>query len=44
LEYTSAGYAVKDKNGKLLRDDYGKITSTENIANIRPLFAVILKF
>jgi hypothetical protein len=44
LEYTMAGYALKDANGKLLRDESGLITSTENISNIRSLFAVILKF
>lgn len=44
VEYTSAAYALKDINGKLLRDDYGKITATENISNIRTLFACILKF
>jgi hypothetical protein len=44
LEYTSAGYATKDSNGKLKRDEFGVITETKNIANIRPLFSVILKF
>jgi hypothetical protein len=44
LEYTSAGYATKDTNGKLKRDEFGVITETKNIANIRPLFSVILKF
>jgi hypothetical protein len=44
LEYTSAGYAAKNNAGILYRDDYGKIKQTEQIANIRPLLAVILKF
>lgn len=44
LEYTMAGYAKKNANGTLMRDEYGKITDTENISNIRSLFAVILKF
>lgn len=44
FEYTSAGYAKKDSNGKLIRDEYGVITSTQNISNLRSVFSVILKF
>ncbi|OGU58928.1 MAG: hypothetical protein A2X64_02780 [Ignavibacteria bacterium GWF2_33_9] len=44
LEYTSAGYAKKDTNGNLMRDEFGVISETENISNIRSLFSVILKF
>jgi hypothetical protein len=43
VEYTSAAYALKD-NSKLIRDEFGVISSTENVSNIRALFSVILKF
>jgi hypothetical protein len=43
-EYTNAAYAAKDENGKLSRDDHGVIDQTQNLANIRVLFATILKF
>ena len=44
LEYTSAAYATTGANGKLNRDDYGRITDAENVANLRILFAAILHF
>jgi hypothetical protein len=43
-EYTNAAYAAKDENGKLSRDDHGVIDLTQNLANMRFLFATILKF
>lgn len=43
-EFTSAAYALKDNNGKLMRDEYGKVTDTENINNIRFLLSAIFKF
>ena len=43
-EYTSAAYAAKDAGGKLLRDVNGVITETTPVANLRVLFAVILRF
>jgi hypothetical protein len=43
-EYTNAAYAAKDENGKLSRDDHGIIDLTQNLANMRFLFATILKF
>ena len=43
-EYTRAAYAAKDENGKLSRDDRGVIDQTQNLANLRFLFATILKF
>jgi hypothetical protein len=43
-EYTSAAYAKKKDTGVLYRDDYGKITKTENVANWRLLLSTILKF
>lgn len=44
LEYTSAAYAKKDLRGKIISDENGNITETESYVNIRPLFAVYLKF
>jgi hypothetical protein len=45
IEYTSAAYAIQDNTGRLhSRDEYGKITITENTSNTRALFSVILKF
>jgi hypothetical protein len=43
-EYTNAAYAAKDETGKLSRDDHGVIDLTQNLANVRFLFATILKF
>lgn len=43
-EYTTASYATKDSNGILNRDNYGKITQSENVSNFRILFSTILKF
>jgi hypothetical protein len=43
-EYTSVAYAKKKDTGVLYRDDYGKITKTENVANWRLLLSTILKF
>ena len=42
-EYTNAAYAQKS-GGVLVRDVFGKITKTENVANWRVLFSTILKF
>lgn len=45
LEYTWAAYATKNaESGLLNRDEYGKITKTENVANLRLLVAAILNF
>jgi hypothetical protein len=44
LEYTSAAYATLQPGNVLNRDEYGKITDSENIANLRLLLAVILNF
>ncbi|MBU4267500.1 MAG: hypothetical protein KJ808_01420 [Acidobacteria bacterium] len=43
-EYTSAAYAAKDEFGNLSRDSHGVIDLTQNLANMRVLFATILKF
>ena len=44
LEYTTAAYATKDASGKLNRDKMGVITDTEDVSNIRLLFAVQYNF
>jgi len=44
LEYTSAAYATRQSDGTLNRDDYGIVTDTENVANLRILVAAILNF
>lgn len=44
IEYTSAAYATKDASGNLKRDQYGLITESENISNLRILLAVIYNF
>ncbi len=43
-EYTNAAYAAKDEFGNLSRDDHGVIDLIRNLANLRVLFATILKF
>jgi hypothetical protein len=43
-EYTSAAYAARDEFGVLQRDEFGVISETDPVANLRALFAVILKF
>ncbi len=43
-EYTQAAYAAKDEFGTLWRDERGVIGQTQNLANLRLLFATILKF
>ena len=43
-EYTNAAYAAKDEFGNLSRDSHGVIELTQNLANLRVLFATILKF
>jgi hypothetical protein len=43
-EYTNATYAARDENGQLERDNFGVIDLTQNLANLRFLFATILKF
>jgi hypothetical protein len=43
-EYTNAAYARTDTNGKLVRNIKGEVTSSKNIANLRAVFATILKF
>jgi hypothetical protein len=43
-EYTQAAYAAKDENGNLARDDHGIIDLTQNLTNVRVLFATILRF
>lgn len=37
LEYTAAAYATKDANGDLNIDDFHKVTSSKEVANIRLL-------
>ncbi|MBS4059139.1 MAG: hypothetical protein KG029_01950 [Bacteroidetes bacterium] len=44
LEHTTAAYATKDANGKLNRDQFGVITESENISNLRILFSAIYNF
>lgn len=43
-EYTKAKYASKDQNGILSRNSKGVITATNDVVNIRGLFAVIYNF
>ncbi len=43
-EYTRAAYAAKDEFGMLSRDERGVIDQTQKLANLRVLFATILKF
>jgi hypothetical protein len=43
-EYTNAAYAAKDASGNLSRDERGVIDQTQGVANLRVLFATILKF
>lgn len=44
MEYTVAQYATRDENGKLNRDAFGKITQSEDLANLRMLLAFIYNF
>lgn len=44
MEYTVAQYATRDENGKLNRDEFGKITQSEDVANLRMLLAFIYNF
>lgn len=44
MEYTVAQYATRDENGKLNRDEFGRITQSEDVANLRMLLAFIYNF
>ncbi len=44
IEYTVAAYATKDDNGLLNRDEYGKITDSKAIGNVRVLIGVYYFF
>lgn len=44
MELTSAAYAIKDSNGIISRDDFGKIADYEYVSNLRWLFAVFYAF
>lgn len=44
IEYTLAAYATKDENGNLNRDEYGKITDSKAVGNLRILIGVYYFF
>ncbi|MBM3420047.1 MAG: hypothetical protein FJY11_02815 [Bacteroidetes bacterium] len=44
LEYTTVAYATRRTDGTLNRDDYGKITDSQNVGNLRVLLSAILNF
>lgn len=44
LEYTTAAYAEEGPGGILFRDDFGKITDSYNVSNLRVVVAAILNF
>jgi len=44
IEYTVAAYATKDENGQLNRDEYGVITDSEAVGNLRVLIGVYYFF
>lgn len=44
IEYTVAAYATKDSDGNLNRDEYGKITDSKPIGNLRILIGVYYFF
>ena len=44
IEYTVAVYATKDENGVLYRDEYGQITNSKAIGNVRVLIGVYYFF
>jgi hypothetical protein len=44
LEYTSVAYATRQTDGTLNRDEYGKITDSQNVGNLRILLSVLLNF
>jgi len=44
IEYTVAAYATKDENGNLNRDEYGKITDSKAVGNVRVLIGVYYFF
>ena len=44
IEYTVAAYATKDEDGVLNRDEYGKITASNTVGNLRVLIGVYYFF
>jgi hypothetical protein len=44
LEYTSVAYATRQGDGTYNRNEYGVVTDTENVGNLRILLAAILNF
>ena len=44
IEYTTVAYATRQTDGTLNRDEYGKITDSQNIGNLRVLLSAILNF
>ncbi|MBE0674107.1 MAG: hypothetical protein IH591_05555 [Bacteroidales bacterium] len=44
LEYTSAAYATFQGDGTMNRDEFGVITDSENVGNMRILLSAILNF
>ncbi len=44
LEYTSVAYATRQTDGTINRDEYGKITESQNVSNLRVLLSAILNF
>lgn len=44
MEYTSTAYATRDENGVLNRDEFGVISNSERVSNIRLLFSMIFNF
>jgi len=44
IEYTTVAYATRQTDGTLNRDEYGKITDSQNVGNLRVLFSAILNF
>jgi len=44
IEYTVAAYATKDNNGNLNRDEYGKITDSKTVGNVRVLIGIYYFF
>lgn len=44
LEFTTAAYAVNDSDGNLSRDNFGKITQSKEVMNVRLLIGVYFFF
>lgn len=44
LEYTTVAYATQRTDGTLNRDEYGRITDSQNVGNLRVLLSAILNF